>query len=67
MSSLNIKKFLDEILLKGWRYLYIEVKGKYFIELELSGQECRIIPHIPDWYIKGHFLIEVKLGKFVPN
>jgi len=61
------KEFLDEILLKGWRYLYIEVKGKYSLELELSGQECRIIPQTPDWYIKGHFLMEVRLEKPVPE
>ncbi|MEM2216738.1 MAG: hypothetical protein QXP57_09280 [Nitrososphaerota archaeon] len=61
------KKLLDEIASKNWKYLYIETFGKYLLELEFQGEACKIIPHSPDWFLKGRFSINVELGKPLPE
>ncbi|MBS7654642.1 MAG: hypothetical protein QXO01_03305 [Nitrososphaerota archaeon] len=66
-NFLEYKSILDEITLKGWKYLYIEMTGKYFVELEFSGQPSRIIPYAADWFTKGRFSIDVELGKPFPE
>ncbi|MEM3953241.1 MAG: hypothetical protein QXP74_07545, partial [Nitrososphaerota archaeon] len=44
------KAILEEIMSKGWKYLYIETMGRYSIELDLSGKYSRIIPYTADWF-----------------
>ncbi|MEM1677383.1 MAG: hypothetical protein QW095_06065 [Nitrososphaerota archaeon] len=61
------RSILEEIVSKGWRYLYIETMGRYSIELDLSGRPSRIIPYAADWYVTGRFFIDVELSKPLPE
>lgn len=40
----EVKSLLNEVKSKGFKYLFIESEGRYFIEIDFSGQQCSIYP-----------------------
>ncbi|MEM2174892.1 MAG: hypothetical protein QXI58_04640 [Candidatus Micrarchaeia archaeon] len=65
----EVKLLLGEIISKGFRYFYIETEGKYFVEVDLTGQECSIYPLDDPRYIKNpRVVMSVEmLAKHLPD
>ncbi|MCS7135194.1 MAG: hypothetical protein RMI79_06150 [Nitrososphaerota archaeon] len=62
----DIKLFLEEVKSKGWKYLFIEAKSKYSIEIEINEQPCIIYPiedltHYRKEDVKLMMSVELKL------
>ncbi len=62
----EFREALNEIKSKGWRYVYIEITGKSFIELEVADYPCRIIPY-GVWAGANAFTLDIDLGRKLPE
>jgi len=58
----EIRSMLEEIKKEGWKYLYIEARGRAVAEVDLEKAPCRLMSHAV-YGGRGSYAVEVEIGK----
>jgi len=58
----EIRSMLEAIKEKGWKYLYIETKGRAVAEVDLEKNPCKLMPYA-EYGGRGYWTIDVEIEK----